>query len=373
MNIPVYYKKTGIAGIIAMAMIWALPLSVSESPAQVDKGKSARLQVGTIAAPPFAMKTADGRWEGLSIDIWQAVASAMGVQYEIREYNTMGRLVNAVERGELDVVIALAATEKREIILDLSQSYCRSGSAIAVSGDKSGRGLSGILGRIGISEFFEIIGLLILLWMIAGAALWIFEGRRNREMFGGGPMKGIGHAVWWAAVTMTTVGYGDKAPVTFGGRVIAVVWMFCSIVLIAGFTASISASLTAEKLAGKVRGMQDLPHVRVGSVPESETMQRLVELGISPVPFLTARDGLQAIADDKIDAFVFDEIVLKHIVKTDFPGRLHVLAGTFDNYYVSMGMPNGSLLREPLDRALLKFMQKDEWNRMVAMYIGSSR
>ena len=64
---------------------------------------------------------------------------------------------------------------------------------------------------------------------------------------------------------------------------------------------------------------------------------------------------------------------MKHIVKTDFPGRLHVLAGTFDNYYVSMGMPNGSLLREPLDRALLKFMQKDEWNRMVAMYIGSSR
>jgi ABC-type amino acid transport substrate-binding protein len=192
-------------------------------------------------------------------------------------------------------------------------------------------------------------------------------------MFGGGPIKGLGHGVWWAAVTMTTVGYGDKAPKTFGGRIIAIVWMLASIVLIAGFTASMSASLTAEKLVGKVRGLHDLPHVRVGSMAQSETMKRLAERGIAPVPFLTGQEGLQAIADDKIDAFVYDELVLKHIVKTDFPGRVHVLAGTFDHYYLSMGMPNGSPLREPINRALLKIMEKDEWNRLVARYIGSSR
>ena len=41
---------------------------------------------------------------------------------------------------------------------------------------------------------------------------------------------------------------------------------------------------------------------------------------------------LRAIADNKIDALVYDETVLKYIVKTDFPGRLYVLAGTFNHY-----------------------------------------
>ena len=49
------------------------------------------------------------------------------------------------------------------------------------------------------------------------------------------------------------------------------------------------------------------------------------------MPFLTGQEGLQAIVDDKIDAFVYDELILKHIVKTHFPGRVHVLAGTFDH------------------------------------------
>ena len=32
-------------------------------------------------------------------------------------------------------------------------------------------------------------------------------------------------ALWWAWVTMTTVGYGDRTPVTAGGRLVAVVMM----------------------------------------------------------------------------------------------------------------------------------------------------
>ena len=130
-----------IASVIGIAMIWAFTLFPSESFAQVDNGKPAKLLVGTIAAPPFAMKRADGTWEGLSIDLWQAVASVLGVQYEIRKCDTSGQLLDAVEKGKLDVVIVLAATEKRETLLDLSQSYYRSGLAIAVSGDSAGRGL----------------------------------------------------------------------------------------------------------------------------------------------------------------------------------------------------------------------------------------
>ena len=58
-----------------------------------------------MVAPPFTMKTADGRWEGLSIEFWQAIAQELGGEYELIEYNTLGQIVEVVEKGELDVIL----------------------------------------------------------------------------------------------------------------------------------------------------------------------------------------------------------------------------------------------------------------------------
>ncbi len=55
-------------------------------------------------------------------------------------------------------------------------------------------------------------------------------------MFGDGIVDGIGHGIWWAMMTMTTVGYSDKAPKTMGGRIIALIWMIFSIIFIANIT-----------------------------------------------------------------------------------------------------------------------------------------
>jgi voltage-gated potassium channel len=51
-----------------------------------------------------------------------------------------------------------------------------------------------------------------------------------------------GDSIWWAAVTITTVGYGDKFPVTLGGRLTAVFVMFSGVGII-GALASILASV----------------------------------------------------------------------------------------------------------------------------------
>jgi voltage-gated potassium channel len=50
-----------------------------------------------------------------------------------------------------------------------------------------------------------------------------------------------GDAIWWAIVTITTVGYGDRYPVTMGGRTTAVFVMFAGVGII-GALASILAS-----------------------------------------------------------------------------------------------------------------------------------
>ena len=253
------------------------------------------------------------------------------------------------------------------------RQFLRSGSAIAVAAESTGPSWLRIAENLVSLDFLKVIGLLILLWLAAGAFVWLFERRRNREMFGGGTAKGIGQGIWWAAVTMTTVGYGDKSPKTLGGRIVALAWMLTSIILISSFTATITTSLTVGALSGKVRGLSDLPNVRVGSVAQSETLNFLSERGIAVLPFMNMQDGLQAIVDNRIDAFVENELVLKYLLKTEFPARVRVLPGTFDHYYVSMGMPSGSPLREPLNRVLLEITSGDDWLRLLESYVGPGR
>jgi voltage-gated potassium channel len=75
------------------------------------------------------------------------------------------------------------------------------------------------------------------------AVLLIYVGslaELDVERSGPGPIKNFGDAVWWSVTTITTVGYGDFVPVTFLGRLIAVLLMIGGISLIGVITASVA-------------------------------------------------------------------------------------------------------------------------------------
>jgi voltage-gated potassium channel len=60
-------------------------------------------------------------------------------------------------------------------------------------------------------------------------------------------IKSAEDALWWSYVTITTVGYGDKFPVTTEGRIIAVVLMTAGVGLFGTFTAFISSLLLVKR------------------------------------------------------------------------------------------------------------------------------
>ena len=81
------------------------------------------------------------------------------------------------------------------------------------------------------STLLALILLTIILGTISSIAILEFE--RNDP---GVNIVGPEDAIWWSFVTMTTVGYGDRYPVTTGGRIVAAILMICGIGLFASFT-----------------------------------------------------------------------------------------------------------------------------------------
>jgi len=145
--------------------------------------------------------------------------------------------------------------------------------------------------------------------------------------------------------------------------------MVFSIIFIAGFTANITSSLVVNELRGKVNGFNDLYHAKVGSVSQSEGFDFLTKQGIAAIPFESIKEGLDAVVNGNIDAFVLNELVLKYQAKKEFTGQLQVLPGTYDQYFVSMAFPRNTSLRKPVNKALLKLMQSKNWTEMSNRYI----
>lgn len=84
---------------------------------------------------------------------------------------------------------------------------------------------------------------LILVWV---ASLAVLDVERDAP---GATITSFGNAIWWAFVTITTVGYGDVTPVTITGRVIAVFLMSAGIGVVGVVTAT-TASWIVERAAG---------------------------------------------------------------------------------------------------------------------------
>lgn len=360
------YGKIGrsAAGAIWLCLLILLPGS---GLAQGDSAAARSLLVGVLQAPPVMMKAPDGKWGGIGIELWENVARRIGVDFEYREFAAFGALVAALETKTIDLIPSLPVELRYESAIDFSQSYLKSGLAIAVpAGGEDFRWIR-FAAALFSKDILGAIGFLLLLSVIAGIIVWLFERGRNREMFDGS-LRGLGSGVWWSVVTMSTVGYGDKAPQTAGGRLVAVVWMLFSIVFIANFTANITTSLTMEGLRGKVRGFSDLQYARVGTITRSEGLHFLIRHGIAAILFEEIPQGLQALVEGRIDAFVLNELLLKYQVRNEFQGKARVIPEVFDPYFVGIALQEKSPLRKPINKALLAFMKTPEWVELQKRY-----
>lgn len=108
------------------------------------------------------------------------------------------------------------------------------------------------------------------LFLVCAIAVMLFERRA------GGSIDDFGTALWWAAVTVTTVGYGDTFPVTPEGRGVAVFLMAVGIALFSLLTANIAAFFLENQVQRERASLEDvLVHLRQIEARLAELQDRL--------------------------------------------------------------------------------------------------
>jgi ABC-type amino acid transport substrate-binding protein len=320
------------------------------------------LTIGVKEAPPFVQFNAAGNATGLSIDFWDLVDDNLGVSVEYKLYETLQALMDGVQSNEVDLSInPITVTDQRMETMDFSQPFFISGTAMVRT---SGNKWLSFFDNLFSKQFFSDVAVLIVVIFIFGFLIWIFERRANPDQFGKG-WKGIGDGFWWSAVTMTTVGYGDKAPVSKGGRTIGFIWMFAAILMISGLTASIASALTVSSLESNIESVEDLRKFNVGTIGGSSSSDYLGIFDVEAANYTSVENGLNALENGELDVFVYDRPILRHFMREGDFSDLTIAPENLKTDYYSLSFPKGSPLVDVLNPIIVRELKSSRWNRKL--------
>jgi len=350
-------------------LILALALSLAAfwAAAQEPPALPGSLRIGTHVSPPFAIKNTDGSWEGISVDLIAELANRNDLTYELVE-SELDELTAGVAAGRLDASIAaISVSAAREKLVDFTHPYYRTSLGIAVAHEQRS-GFLVLIKVLSTPTILLTLAFLISLLLLAGSLVWLVERRHNPGQFEPERARGLFSGFWWAAVTMTTVGYGDKAPITVPGRLLALVWMFVALILASIFVAQITAELTSRQVYSQIKEPSDLAHMRVGALAEASARGPLKARGVKPQEFHDVPAGLAALESGQIDVFVHDKPILQwHIMSRP---EVELLNFTLEPQDYAIVLPEASPLLERINQALLEVVYSDDWEVIRRRYLG---
>lgn len=340
-------------------------IAVGKEPAETN-AKVPNIKVGVAIEPPFVIYQ-DKQWSGISIELWEMVADHLGWHWTY-EASDLSELLSKLESGKIDVAVgALDRTAEREKLMDFSPTYINTGLALAAREDPV-TGVLDVLSHLGDSAFLQLTISLVIVCILFGMLMWWVEHRDNKDHFGGQMTHGFGSGIWWSMVTMSTVGYGDKAPRTVAGRALGLVWIFLSIVLLAAFTGTIASSMTMDRLGTRLSGIQDLRGLSVGSTKNSEASLWLKQNGITSKEFDSIYFGLADVVNGDIDVFVGNRAaVIWQMARFEKDSQLAV-QGNIHPERLAFALPSGSDHLEAMNVAMLKVLESRAWRFLRSQY-----
>ena len=369
-NIP---RGTGlvlcILGLVAPSIIAHAQPSSPASDTGHATGPSPPLRVGISPFVPFVIP--GNPPTGYSIELWREVARRLDRASEFVPAAGVAEKLRQVEAGEIDVAIGgLTMTPDREQTVDFTHASLTAGLAILVRADEAEISLWTLVSRGLGKTNLGVVFAFVLLVIVAGHLVWLAE--RGKDMFDDRYVPGVFEGIYWAVVTASTVGYGDKAPVKWIGRTLAVVVIVISLPMFALFTAELASAFTAQRIVGDIDGPEDLRDRIVGVVRGTASAEYAAKFGLFTLPWDRVDDAYAALENRRVDAVVYDAPSLRYHARAAGRGKVLVVGREFKPQNLSMATPASSPLREQINRALLEIAEEGVLTDLQMKWFGSA-
>ncbi len=327
------------------------------------------LIVGYNINAPFIYKKND-KLDGITYKMWEGITKEDNTHY-ILEYHPLDSLLLGLTRGSIDIGLSpLTINHDRSNRIDFSIPYYVTNSTGLVKKLTAKQKFFEFLRSFSILRFINIIGYLLVLLSVFGFLVWVFERKKNEE-FGEG-IKGFWNGLWWSAVTMTTVGYGDKSPKTVGGRVIGLIWMFAAIILISSITAGITSSLTVEKLEWNANDFSYFKDIKIGTVKNSVTEQKLLNhYSHNLISYNTFDELMQGLKKDEVKGVSYDEPLLRFVLNNNDDFKDYELLNfKFNQSFYAVGFSKklNEKKKDEISKKILKFTESNDWKILLSKY-----
>jgi ABC-type amino acid transport substrate-binding protein len=202
-----------------------------------------------------------------------------------------------------------------------------------------------------------------------GLLLWLIERKSNSQQFGGKTAQGIGSAIWCAITTMMTVGYGDKVPVTWAGRLLCFVVMLTGVVIISIFTATAGSAMTVARLETEVNSAADLRNVTCVALNHSTGGDYIRANGLRGIFVRSLDEAFDKLMRGEAAVLIHDRIRVESALKKEARGAV-VLPTNLKEDYFAFTLPMNSSLKPTVDTAIEEALDSDAWTHAQTNTLG---
>ena len=356
-------------GVIIIGVLMVLQGTHTVDAAQPES----RVKVGISPFSPFVILEGE-KPVGAAIDLWRLLALKIDVDYEFVECTGVADKLNRLKDGQIDIAIGgITITSERETMFDFTHSTINTGLDILILRSDSPSLLSFFSALFTKNKLMIMAGVLLLV-VVAGHIIWLVErtSKRTTTTFSHNYFPGVFEGMYWALITASTIGYGDKVPKRWIGRILAGILIIIFLPIFGYFIAQLSSDLTVQSLKHDISGPEDLAGRRV-AVVKGTTSEGYME---QQRAYLYAHENIEkayaALFAETVDAVVYDAPVLLYYANGDAKDRVSVVGKKFAPQDYAVAVSPGSKWREKINRAILALEESGDAARIRSKWFGAA-
>lgn len=323
--------------------------------------------------PPFAFRSGGGQWSGLAVTLFEHIAKTSGLRYSFTEFKNMDEVMTAIENHTIDfAAIAINPTPEFELTMNFTNAFELSGTSIAIAKHLH-LPLLTLVESIWQSLIPRFVVFVLTCLLLFGVIVGLIERRKNISQFGGGFWRTIGEGVWWSSATISTVGYGDRVPMTKRGRFVGGLWMLIAFALTSILAGLLSSVLTVSRINSQIHKPTDLLRTKSGAVLKSAALLDGEKMNYNMTTYATVDDALQALKSGQIRAVLAESVRLHWLMNQPqwqdlimLPSPIVTLNCVFP---ISSEVDPQTL--DVINYHLLNIIDSKEWQDMRHLFIGN--